>query len=115
MEGKGRGETEDKTEKSDVEMTNWEKLVSLVRAYLEEGLLAEEATRQAVVLITKGKGDYCGIVLVEVMWKEVADILNLWITVSITYHDFLHGLREGRGTGTATLEAKLIQHLVALR
>ena len=41
MEGKGRGETEDKTEKSDVEMTNWEKLVSLVRAYLEEGLLAE--------------------------------------------------------------------------
>ena len=35
----------------------------------------EEATWQAVILIPKGKKDYGGIGLVEVMWKLVADIL----------------------------------------
>ena len=67
-----------------------------------------------MVLITKGKGDYRGIGLMEVMWKVVAEILNRWLTASITYHDFLHGFREGRGTGTSTLKAKLIQQLAAM-
>ena len=49
------------------------------------------------------------------MWKVVAAILNLWLTASITFHDILHGFRAGRGTGTATLEAKLLQQLAALR
>ena len=30
-------------------------------------------------------------------------------------HDGLHGFREGRGTGTATLKAKLLQQLAAMR
>ena len=51
----------------------------------------------------------------EVMWKVVAAILNRRFTASITYHDFLHGFRAGRGTGTATLKAKLLQQLAALR
>ena len=42
-------------------------------------------------------------------------ILNRRFTASITYHDFLHGLWAGRGTGTATLEAKLLQELAVLR
>ena len=49
------------------------------------------------------------------MWKLVAAILNRRLTASITYHNFLHGFRAGRGTDTATLEAKLIQKLAALR
>ena len=32
----------------------------------------------------------------------------------MTLHDALHRFREGRGTGTATLEAKLAQKLVGL-
>ena len=68
-----------------------------------------------MVLIHKGKKDYRGIGLVEVMWKVVAAILNRRLTSSITYHDFLHGFWAGRGTGTATLEAKLLQQLAALR
>ena len=68
-----------------------------------------------MVLIPKGKTNYRGIGLVEVMWKVVAAMLNLRITASITFHDFLHGLRSGRGTGTSTLEAKLLQQLTALR
>ena len=75
----------------------------------------EEATWQAVVLIPKEKTDYRGIGLVEVMWKVVAAILNIWLTASITFHNFLHGFRAGRGTGTPTLEAKLLQQLAALR
>ena len=49
------------------------------------------------------------------MWKVVAEILNRWRMASITFHYFLHGFRAGRGTGTATLEAKLLQQLAALR
>ena len=68
-----------------------------------------------MVLIPKRKRDYRGIGLVEVMWKLVAEILNHRLTASITYHDFLHGFRAGRGTDTVTLEAKLLQQLAALR
>ena len=51
----------------------------------------------------------------EVMWKVVAVILNRRLTSSITFHDVLHGFRAGCGTGTATLEAKLLQQLAAMR
>ena len=77
--------------------------------------MAQEATWQAVVLIPKGKKDYQGIGLVEVMWKVVAAIINRRFTPSITYHYALHGLRAGLGTGTTTLEAKLLQQLAALK
>ena len=42
-------------------------------------------------------------------------ILNRRLTSSITFHDILHGFWSGRGTGTATLEAKLLQQLAAMR
>ena len=87
----------------------------MVQTDFQDRVLAEEATWQAVVLIPKGKKDYRGIVLVDVVWKVVAAILNRRFTSSITYHDALHGFRTGRGTGTATLEAKLLQQLAAMR
>ena len=89
--------------------------VELVQTAFGEGRLAEEATWQAVLFIPKEKKYYRGIGLVEVMWKVVADILNRRITASIIFHDFLHRFRAGRGTGTATLEAKLLQQISALR
>ena len=49
------------------------------------------------------------------MWKVVAVILNRRFTSSITYHDVLHGFRAGRGTGIATLEAKMFQQLAVMR
>ena len=42
-------------------------------------------------------------------------ILNRRFTSSITFHDVLHGFWAGRGTGTVTFEAKLIQQLAAMR
>ena len=53
---------------------HWERLVDLIQTAFWEGDLAEEAMWQAVVLIPKGKKDYRGIGLVEVMWKVVAAI-----------------------------------------
>ena len=109
----GRPETTAAQEGAESE--NWTTVVDLVQAAFQEGKLVEEATWQAVVLIPKGKKDYRGIGLVEVMWKVVAAILNRRFTASITYRDFLHGLQAGRGTGTVTLEAKLLQQLADLR
>ena len=77
--------------------------------------MAEEASWQAVVMIPKGQKEYRRIRLVEVIWKVVAEILHRRLTTSITYHDFLHGFWAGRGTGTATLEANLLQQLTAMR
>ena len=51
----------------------------------------------------------------EVVWKVVAAILNRRFTSSITYHNALHRFRSGCGTGTATLEVKLLQQLAAMR
>ena len=41
-----------------------------------EGKLAEEATWQAVVMIPKGKGEFWGIGLVELVWKILTLILH---------------------------------------
>ena len=94
---------------------NWAWVVDLVQTAFREGDMEDESTWQAVVLIPKGKGEYRGIGLVEVMWKVVAVILNRRFTSSITFHDVLHGFWAGRGTGTTTLEANLIQQLEAMR
>ena len=80
-----------------------------------DGVIVEEAEWQAVVLILKERGDYNRIGLVEAIWKAAEVILNCRFTVTITYHDFLNIFRAGRGTGTATLEVKLLQKVAALR
>ena len=51
----------------------------------------------------------------EVMWKSTTSIVNWRLTAAIHYHDTLHGFRTVCGTGTATLEAKLLQQLMAMR
>ena len=56
-----------------------------------------------------------GIVLVKVLWKAIASLLNRRITAAISLHDMLHGFWAGRGIGTSTLEAKLLQELTAMR
>ena len=90
-------------------------MVEITQAEFREGMMVEEATWQTVVLIPKGKRESRGIGLVEVTWKVMAVILHRRLTTGITFHDALHGFREGRGTGTATLEAKLLQQLAAMR
>ena len=66
-------------------------------------------------MLPKGGGHYHGISLVEVVWKAVTVILNFGFAASITYHDSFHGFWSGRGTGTASLEVKLIQKVIVTR
>ena len=90
------------------ELTKWEKVLELVRLAFRNGVLPEEAAWKAVVLIPKEGGDYCSIGLVAV-------ILNCRFTAAITYHDFLHGFRVSRSTGTSTLNLNMLQQVAALR
>ena len=48
-------------------MSNWKRVVYLVQAASVEWRLAEENTRQAVVLTPKGEREYRGIGLVELI------------------------------------------------
>ena len=66
-------------------------------------------------LIPKGGGCYRGIGLVDVVWKVVKVILNRRFTASTALHDVLHGFWEFCGTGNASLEAKLLKQLTAMK
>ena len=51
----------------------------------------------------------------ELVWNVVTVIINLWFTASITFYDVFCGLRVGHGMGNASLEAKLIQKVTAMK
>ena len=52
-------------------------------------------------------------------WKVMEEVRRRFkitaTTFHITFHDVIHGFRAGCSTGTATLEAKLLQQLAAMR
>ena len=110
-EEKGKKKTEAEEEGEEM----WGKVVEMTQTAFREGKLTEEAAWQTVVMIPKGKGEFRGIGLVEVTWKVMAVILHLRLTTGLQLHDTLHGFREGCGSGTSTLEAKLLQQLTAMR
>ena len=62
-----------------------------------------------IAFLPKGRGGYWWIGIAEAVWKVCAMVVNCWLKSSVTLHDALYGFRVRRGTGTATLEAKLAQ------
>ena len=86
----------------------------LIQAMFRDGKVPVEIVWGKMVFIPKWKGDYRGIGLVEVLQKVCAGVVNCWIKSSVMLNDTIHGFRTGRGTGTATLEAKLSQNLAGL-
>ena len=66
-----------------------------------------------VVLISNGGVDYCGVGLVEVVWKIVTVILYCHFTASVSFNDVFHGFQAGSSIGTASLEAKLLRQITA--
>ena len=68
-----------------------------------------------MALLPNGGGEYHGISLVEAVWKVVTVIFDLRFTAYIVFHDVIHGFQVGCGTGTASVEAKLIHQLMAMR
>ena len=96
-------------------MLHWQKVMALVQADFQEGRLAKDCTCQAVFLITNGGGYYHGIVLVELVRKVLAVIIDRCSTASISFHHVLCGFLASCGTCTTSIEAKLLQKLMAMR
>ena len=92
---------------------NWCLLVRLVQAAWIHGTIPRQLLWSIVVLIQKGGGDYRGIGLLEPIWKCIERIIDHRLN-AIELHDSLHGCRNGRGTGTAIIKAKLAQQLAYL-
>jgi len=92
---------------------NWRLLVKLIQAIWEKGEIPTQMRWVIVILIPKGRGEFRGIGLLEPMWKVIENIMDGRLQ-AIELHDCLHGFMTGRGTGTATIEAKLNQQLAFL-
>jgi hypothetical protein len=88
----------------------WRALVWLVEAVWDEGKISIQLGWVVTVLIPKGGGDYCGIDLLELIWKVIKRVMDHWLEV-IALHNNLHGCQNRPGTGTAVIEAKLTQQL----
>ncbi len=71
-------------------------------------------TNALFVLIPKNDvTQFRGIGLLKVLWKLISGTINQRFVDNIIYQDGIHGLRAKRGTGTATLEAKLLMQMAA--
>jgi len=89
---------------------DWKALVKLVQAIWDKGKIPIQLGWVVTVLILKGGGDYRGIGLLEPIWKIIERVIDKRLE-AIALHDSLHGCSNGRGTGTAVIEAKLSQQL----
>jgi hypothetical protein len=84
----------------------WRLLMRLVAAVWKTGTIPQQLRWIIVVLIPKGGGDYCGIGLLEPIWKIIERVMDKRLNI-VELHESLHGCRNGRGTGSAIIEAKL--------
>ena len=96
-------------------MHNWEQLVDLVHTVFKDSTLPIDCTWNMVVLLMKGNGNYRGVGIVEVFWKTISGLINRRIGDAVRYQDTLHEFRAGRGTGTSSIEDKLLQQIIVMR
>ena len=96
-------------------MKKWDKVVDIIQSTIREGRIPMECAWKTVVLIPKGNGTLYGIRLVEDIWKAMSGVVNFRIGLAVYFYDTLHGFMAGIGTGTASLEVKLIHKMTAMR
>ena len=84
--------------------------VELIQIVWAEGEIPQQMASMMVMLLLKRGGDYHDIGLLEPFWK-VIEILMDGRMDAIDFHDCLHGFLKDRGTGMATIKAKLAQQL----
>ena len=89
-------------------------MVRLIQMFYRDRTVPEYIVWVTMVLLPKGKGEYRGIGIVEVLWNVCSVMVNCWLKRTVVMHHALHGFREGKGIGMVTLEAKLEQHLEVL-
>ena len=92
----------------------WRLLVRLIQTTLKDGAVPEEVVWAKMVFLPKGRGEYWGVGLVNVVWKVCAAVVNCRLKRIVTLHIALHGFRAGRGQGKETLEENLAQQLAGL-
>ena len=95
--------------------THFRKVIALIQKHFREGHPGEECMWQTIVIISKGHGDFRAIGLINVLCKMVMRIMNLLLTSAIDLHENLHGLLTGQGTGTTSLEFKLLHQLMEIQ
>ena len=89
-------------------------MVDIIQYTLREGRIYVECAWKTVVLIPNGNGEFCSISIVDVIWKAVFGVVNFRIGLAVYFYDTLHGFMAGIGTGTASLEVKLIHKMTAM-
>ena len=102
------------TREKDPDTETWDKLVSVIHVAFREGYIPGALIWTTMVLIPNGKGEHRGIMLLETIWKFCTIIVNSQLRSSSVLYDVLHSFRQGRGKGTAIIEAKLEQQLAGI-
>ena len=92
----------------------WQNILYITQLVWHYGENLREIVWTILVLTPKGNTDTRGIGLLESLWKVVEVIIDTFLRASVRLHNVLHGLSEGRGTGTTTLELKLAKELVSV-
>ncbi len=92
---------------------HWHLFVQLVHTAWTHGKIPRQLLWIIFVLIPKGGGDYRGIRLLEPIWKVIERTIDHWLD-AFDLHNSLQGCRNKHGTGTAIIEAKLVQQLTYL-
>ena len=88
----------------------WRPLTKLVQTVWDEGCIPPQLGWIITVLVPKGRGVYCGIGLLEPIWKVIERVMDQRLK-AIDLHDSLYGCSNQRGMGTTVIEAKLTQQL----
>jgi hypothetical protein len=68
----------------------WHKLFHLCSSIWNTGAISQQMCWVITVLILKGAGEYCGIRLLELIWKVLKKVMDLRLE-AIVLHDSLHG------------------------
>jgi len=84
--------------------TNWCRLVELVQEIYHTGVLPMELLWSVLVLLPKDSGGFCGIGLLEIVWKVVSSIIDARIKASIKFHDALHEFWAKQGKALLLLK-----------
>ena len=71
----------------------WELVSRLAQLVFVYGTVPEEIAWATMFLLPKGKGEYRGIWIVEVLWKVCAVVLKFSLKRIVVLHDAIHGFK----------------------
>ena len=96
-------------------MSNWDRDVDIIQTAFRDVRLPTKCAWNISVLLLKGHGEFRGIGLVKILYEELLGLVNCQIEAEANFHEVIHGFQAEQGTGTTSLEAKLLQNLTKIR